>query len=617
MPQPTKSGISSPSGGGAPPLMGRGPGGPGPMIMNKAKPKQASATLKRLWSYLNRQRWGLITVYVSTILSSVIALIGPFLIGKAIDQFIMPNQHEGFLSLCLLMIGIYVLGSLVSWVQVYVMTGVSQHTVLELRHDLFDKYQQLPLRFFDTHNTGELMSRTTNDIENVSNSLNQSVTQLLNSLIMLAGSLVIMLKLNLSLTLVSMISIPLVLLATKRITRVTRKYFKSQQQHLGELNGFIEETISGQKIVKLFRREPVVIQQFQSINRNLNRVGIKAQIVSGLVGPVMNVVNNLSFALIAAVGGWMAFNGHTSVGIIVSFLNYSKQFGRPITELANQFNLMQSAIAGAERVFEVFDLKTEYEDQSSHAAKLNTVQGHVEFQQVSFGYNPETSILKQVSFEAAPGDMIALVGPTGAGKTTIVNLLTRFYEIDEGDICIDGQSIKEMDKNSLRSKVGIVLQDAYVFSGSIRENIRFGRLDATDQEVETAARLANADRFITRLPEGYETILAAEGSNISHGQRQLLTIARAILADPAILILDEATSSVDTRTEMHVQEAMKTLMKGRTSFVIAHRLSTIQDADRILFIREGSIAEQGSHHELLEAKGYYYELYSSQFQRAI
>ncbi|WP_423802977.1 ABC transporter ATP-binding protein [Paenibacillus dendrobii] len=615
MPQPTKPGMSA--GGGAPPMMGRGPGGPGPMIMNKAKPKQASATLKRLWSYLNRQRWGLITVYVSTILSSIIALIGPFLIGKAIDQFIMPDKHEGFLSLCLLMIGIYVLGSLVSWVQVYVMTGVSQRTVLELRHDLFDKYQQLPLRFFDTHNTGELMSRTTNDIENVSNSLNQSVTQLLNSLIMLAGSLTIMLRLNLSLTLVSMISIPLVLLATRKITGVTRKYFKSQQQHLGELNGFIEETVSGQKIVKLFRREPVVMQQFQNINRNLNRIGIKAQIVSGLVGPVMNMVNNVSFALIAAVGGWMAFNGHTSVGIIVSFLNYSKQFGRPITELANQFNLMQSAIAGAERVFEVFDLKTEYEDQSPHAKELDDVRGRVEFRQVSFGYNPDNPVLKQVSIEAEPGDMIALVGPTGAGKTTIVNLLTRFYEIDDGDISIDGRSIKEMDKNSLRSKVGIVLQDAYVFSDSIRENIRFGRLDASDEEVETAARLANADRFITRLPEGYDTILAAEGSNISHGQRQLLTIARAILADPAILILDEATSSVDTRTEMHVQEAMKTLMKGRTSFVIAHRLSTIQDADRILFIRDGSIAEQGSHHELLEAKSYYYELYSSQFQRAI
>lgn len=615
MPQPTKP-AGAEAGRGGPPMMGHGPGRN--MVMQKAKPKQAGATLRRLWAYLSRQRFGLVIVYVTTILSAVISLIGPFLLGKAIDRFIMPKEHDGFWSLCLLMIGIYALGSVVSWIQVYVMTAVSQRTVLALRQDLFDKYQQLPLRFFDTHPTGELMSRTTNDIENVSNTLNQSVTQLLNSIITLAGSLVIMLRLNLPLTLVSLISIPLVLVATRQITRLTRKLFKAQQQHLGELNGFIEETVSGQKIVKLFRREPVAVEQFQKINQKLNQVGIRAQIASGMVGPVMNMVNNLSFALIAAAGGWMVLQGHTSVGIVVSFLNYSKQFGRPITELANQFNLMQSAIAGAERVFEIFDLDTEYaEDHKRAVAELGEVKGSVEFRNVTFSYKPGTPVLQDVSFTAEPGQMIALVGPTGAGKTTIINLLTRFYEIDQGDICIDGVSIRDMDKDSLRSKVGIVLQDAYVFSGSIRENIRFGRLSATDAEVEHAARLANADRFISRLPDGYDTILAAEGSNLSHGQRQLLTIARAILADPAILILDEATSSVDTRTEMHVQEAMQTLMKGRTSFVIAHRLSTIQDADRILFIHGGRIAEQGSHRQLLETKGFYYDLYTSQFQRAI
>ncbi|GIO57255.1 ABC transporter ATP-binding protein [Paenibacillus cineris] len=615
MPQPTKP-AGAEAGRGGPPMMGHGPGRN--MVMQKAKPKQAGATLRRLWAYLSRQQFGLIIVYITTILSAVISLIGPFLLGKAIDRFIMPKEHEGFWSLCLLMIGIYALGSVVSWIQVYVMTAVSQRTVLALRQDLFDKYQQLPLRFFDTHPTGELMSRTTNDIENVSNTLNQSVTQLLNSIITLAGSLVIMLRLNLPLTLVSLISIPLVLVATRQITRLTRKLFKAQQQHLGELNGFIEETVSGQKIVKLFRREPVAVEQFQKINHKLNQVGIRAQIASGMVGPVMNMVNNLSFALIAAAGGWMVLQGHTSVGIVVSFLNYSKQFGRPITELANQFNLMQSAIAGAERVFEIFDLDTEYaEDHKRAVAELGEVKGSVEFRNVTFSYKPGTPVLQDVSFTAEPGQMIALVGPTGAGKTTIINLLTRFYEIDQGDICIDGVSIRDMDKDSLRSKVGIVLQDTYVFSGSIRENIRFGRLDATDAEVEHAARLANADRFISRLPDGYDTVLAAEGSNLSHGQRQLLTIARAILADPAILILDEATSSVDTRTEMHVQEAMQTLMKGRTSFVIAHRLSTIQDADRILFIHGGRIAEQGDHRQLLEAKGFYYDLYTSQFQRAI
>ncbi|WP_397342436.1 ABC transporter ATP-binding protein [Paenibacillus sp. Y412MC10] len=615
MPQPTKPAGAEP-GRGVPPMMGHGPGRN--MVMQKAKPKRAGATLRRLWAYLSRQQFGLIIVYVTTILSAVISLIGPFLLGKAIDRFIMPKEHDGFWPLCLLMIGIYALGSVVSWIQVYVMTAVSQRTVLALRQDLFDKYQQLPLCFFDTHPTGELMSRTTNDIENVSNTLNQSVTQLLNSIITLAGSLVIMLRLNLPLTLVSLISIPLVLVATRQITRLTRKLFKAQQQHLGELNGFIEETVSGQKIVKLFRREPVAVEQFQKINQKLNQVGIRAQIASGMVGPVMNMVNNLSFALIAAAGGWMVLQGYTSVGIVVSFLNYSKQFGRPITELANQFNLMQSAIAGAERVFEIFDLETEYaEDHKRAVAELGEVKGSVEFRNVTFSYKPGTPVLQDVSFTAEPGQMIALVGPTGAGKTTIINLLTRFYEIDQGDICIDGVSIRDMDKDSLRSKVGIVLQDAYVFSGSIRENIRFGRLDATDAEVEHAAKLANVDRFISRLPDGYDTVLAAEGSNLSHGQRQLLTIARAILADPAILILDEATSSVDTRTEMHVQEAMQTLMKGRTSFVIAHRLSTIQDADRILFINGGRIAEQGSHLQLLETKGFYYDLYTSQFQRAI
>ncbi|WP_339271255.1 ABC transporter ATP-binding protein [Paenibacillus sp. FSL R5-0470] len=592
---------------------GSGPGRGGAVPIVRAK-NQAS-TLKRIWTYLNRQRFGLIIVYVFTVLNALLSLIGPYLIGKAIDTAVIPHDYQGLIRFCILLIGIYGLGSVVAWVQAYVMTSVSQNTVFELRRDLFSKYQQLPIKFFDTRANGELMSRATNDIESVSSTLNQSVTQLLNSLITLSGSLVIMLMLNVPLTVVSLITIPLVLLASRKIIGLSRTYFRNQQRYLGELGGFIEETISGQKVVKQYSREESEVKRFRKISGELNKVSIKAQIVSGLVGPVMNMINNLGFAIIAGVGGWMAFHNMATVGIIVSFLTYSKQFGRPISDLANQYNLIQSAIAGAERVFEVLEMPSEYGDEESE--DLPRLTGEVVFQDVSFAYKADSPILSGVTFEATPGEKIALVGPTGAGKTTIVNLLIRFYDLNGGSIRIDGRDIRELNKNALRSQLGMVLQDAHVFSGTIRENIRFGRLDATDQEIEQAAQLANADAFIKRLPHGYETLLNAEGSNLSHGQRQLLTIARAILADPAILILDEATSSVDTRTEMHIQQAMKNLMKGRTSFVIAHRLSTIQDANRILVIQGGGIAEQGSHEELLAMQGAYYELYNTQFKRAI
>lgn len=605
---------------GRPGGLGGGPhggpgGGPGRGAIPIVRAKNRGATIKRIWAYLNRQWAGLIVVYVFTALNAIVALIGPYLLGTAIDTAVIPGDWDKLVRFCLLLIGIYLLGSVVAWVQAYVMTSVSQNTVFELRRDLFAKYQELPVQFFDTHSSGELMSRATNDIDNVSNTLNQSVTQLLNSLITLSGSLVIMLSLSLPLTVVALITIPLVLLASRKITGLSRVYFKNQQRHLGELNGFIEETISGQKVVKQYRREEIEVRRFRSISGELNKVGIKAQIVSGLVGPVMNLINNLNFALIAGVGGWMAFHDIVTVGVIVSFLNYSRQFGRPINELANQYNLIQSAIAGAERVFEVMDMPSEYGDDKE--SKLPRLSGEVKFDNVSFGYKPDAPILRRVTFEAKPGEKIALVGPTGAGKTTIVNLLTRFYEIHGGNVFIDGREIRDLDKNALRRQLGMVLQDAHVFSGTIRDNIRFGRLDATDREVEEAARLANAERFIARLPHGYDTMLESEGSNLSHGQRQLLTIARAILSDPAILILDEATSSVDTRTEMQIQHAMKTLMKGRTSFVIAHRLSTIRDADRILVIQNGEIAEQGNHEQLLALSGVYHELYNSQFKQAI
>lgn len=599
--------LGRPGGLGGPPVRGS--------AVPKVRAKNSRATVRRIWSYLSRQRTGLLMVYVFTVLNAVLALIGPYLLGKAIDSAIIPRDYGLLIRFCIMLGGIYLLGSAVSWVQAYVMTSVSQRTVYELRRDLFAKYQELPVGFFDTHASGELMSRATNDIDNVSNSLNQSVTQLLNSLIMLSGSLVIMLLLNVPLTLAALITVPLVVLASRKITGLSRVYFKNQQQHLGELNGFIEEAVSGQKVIKQYRREQSEVARFRAISGELNNASIKAQIVSGLVGPVMNMLSNLNFALIAGIGGWMAYKGLVTVGIIVSILNYAKQFSRPVSELANQYNLIQSAIAGAERVFEVMDMPSEYSGEQPQ--QLDRIRGEVVFRKVVFGYQPDAPILNGVSFTAQPGETIALVGPTGAGKTTIVNLLTRFYEVDGGEVLVDGRDIRDLNKNELRRQLGMVLQDAHVFSGTIRENIRFGRLDATDREVEEAATLANVSGFIARLPQGYDTLLGTDGTTLSHGQRQLLTIARAILADPAILILDEATSSVDTRTEMHIQQAMRTLMKGRTSFVIAHRLSTIRDADRILVIQGGHIAEQGSHAKLLAMEGIYHELYNSQFKQAI
>lgn len=582
----------------------------------KPRAKDAGATIRRLWGYLQRQRASLISVLILTLLSSGLALLGPYLIGVAIDDYILPKDYNGLLRLCIVLLTVYILSGAASLLQSYVMAGVSQRTVRELRQDLFAHLQKLPVRFFDRTTHGELMSRTTNDVENVSATLSQNLTQMIVSAITIAGSFAMMLSLNVWLTLVSLVTVPIVLFTTRQISRRTQKLFKEQQQRLGELNGLIEETISGQKVVKTYRREAASVQQLQVINRQLKHAGTRAQILSGMMGPGMNMINHFGFILLAAIGGWMVLKGWTMVGVIVSFLNYSRQFSRPINDLANQYNMIQSGVAGAERVFEIMDTETEYE-AGTGSKLLAQVRGEVVFKDVSFGYMNDLATLSGISFTAKPGDLIALVGPTGAGKTTIINLLARFYDIDAGAITIDGHNIRDLDKNSLRSQLGIVLQDVYLFSDTIRENIRFGRLDATDEEVEAAARLANADGFIRKLPKGYDSMLTAEGGNLSQGQRQLLTIARAILADPAILVLDEATSSVDTRTEMHIQEAMGILMKGRTSFVIAHRLSTIRNASAILVIRDGEIAERGTHEELLARRGHYYELYANQFQQVV
>lgn len=604
---------------GAGPMLGGGPApGPGGArgMMPKVRAKNSKQTIGRLWGYLKRQRGPLMAVFLLTALSAGLGLIGPYLIGRAIDNYIIPKDYNGLFRLCALLLGVYIVGAILNWIQLYMMNKVSQRTVWELRNDLIAKLQKLPLGFFDSKTHGELMSRTTNDVDNISNTLNQSVTQLISSVLTLTGALAIMLSLNVWLTLMNLLVVPITMVVTRRIARFTRSHFSGQQESLGQLNGFIEETVSGQKVVATFCREEKALEEFEIINRQLTRTAVKAQVFSGMMGPVMNVLNNLSFALIAFGGGWMVLRNMTSIGTVVSFLNYTRQFGRPINELANQFNLIQAALAGAERVFEVMDTPTEYETPTEER-EWKPARGEVEFKDVAFGYKEGVPVLKGVSLHAKPGETIALVGPTGAGKTTVVNLLTRFYEIEGGSVAIDGADIRTLEKNSLRSQLGIVLQDACLFSDTIRDNIRYGKLDATDREVEAAARLANADGFIRRLPGGYDTVLAAEGSNLSHGQRQLVTIARAILADPAILILDEATSSIDTRTEMHIQEAMRTLMKGRTSFVIAHRLSTIREADQILVIDGGQIIERGTHDELLAAKGFYFRLYTSQFKRVV
>lgn len=591
------------------PPIGRG-GPPGRMPLPKVRAKNAGHTLLRIWSYMGRQRKGVIAALVLTALGTLLNLAGPYLLGRTVNEHIVPKLTDGLLKDCLLLLTVYVLSSLMLWGQSYVMIGVSQLTVKDLRQALFSRLQQLPIRFFDRNQSGDLMSRATNDIDNVSTTLNQSVTQLMSSAILLVGSLSIMVALDIRLTLLSLVTVPLIMFATKMIASRTRKHFTAQQKLLGELNGFSQETIAGQKAVMAYNRQEESRKHFKELNDKLRTASTQAQTVSGLVGPTMNVMNNIGFAILAAVGGWMAYHDLTSIGLIVSFLAYSRQVERPINDLANQYNLIQAAIAGAERVFQIMDTPGEYEEAQDQ--QLERINGKVVFDHVSFGYDPGKEILKEVSFTAEPGQMIALVGPTGAGKTTIINLLPRFYDITGGKITIDGQDITGLDKDHLRQKLGIVLQDAYLFSGTIRDNIAYGKPDATDEQIIQAAKLANAHGFIRKLADGYDTPILAGGGNLSQGQRQLLTIARAILADPAILILDEATSSIDTRTELQIQEAMRTLMKGRTSFVIAHRLSTIREADQILVIDAGQIAERGTHDELMRQHGFYYQLHQSQ-----
>lgn len=589
--------------------LGRGPRS----IGTGEKPKNAQRTVRRLWGYLRQQRLGLVCVFMLVAAGTAFDSLGPYLMGRAIDKYILRGDLPGLARQVALMVGVYAGASAMVWLQAFVVAAVAQRTVRDIRNDLFAKLQTLSLRFFDRRSHGDLMSRLTNDVENISTVLTESVTQFFSSFLMLISVASIMLWLNWRLALVSLVTMPLMVALTTFVAKRTRRGYRRQQRALGDLNGLIEENISGARVVQAYGQQAAAVEAFESANRELRRASTMAQTFSMVLGPLSNMVNNIGYAIVAGAGGWMALAGLASVGVIASFVDYARRLSRPLNEIANLYNSIQSAIAGAERVFALVDEVPELVDAPG-APALRPIAGEVVFDNVSFGYDEGVPVLKKISLRAEPGQTIALVGPTGAGKTTIVNLLTRFYDIDEGRILIDGQEIRIVQKDSLRRQLGIVLQDTFMFSATVMDNIRYGRLDATDEEVEMAARLANADFFIRHLSHGYQTLVAERGSNLSQGQRQLLAIARTILADPGILVLDEATSSVDTRTEAHIQSALLRLMEGRTSFVIAHRLSTIREADEILVIDGGQIIERGDHHRLLAQKGFYHGLYVSQFR---
>ncbi|WP_338779929.1 ABC transporter ATP-binding protein [Metabacillus sp. FJAT-52054] len=574
------------------------------------RPNNWPAVVRRIWNYMDGNKGLLVMVVLMVIGSSALGLLGPYLIGQTIDMYIVPLKTDGLAVQLLLLIIVYAGYSLATWLQNFWMAGIAQQAVYRMRVQLFEHFQKLPISFFDKRQHGELMSRVTNDMDNVSQTLNSSVIQILSSLLTLAGTVILMLILSPVLTALSMVIIPLMVFGMKWITSRTGKKFKEQQKHLGSLNGYIEETFSGQKIVKAFSQEERVTEEFLDRSAKLREAGFWAQTYSGFIPKLMNVLNNLSFAIIAAAGGYMAIKGYITIGTIVIFIEYSRQFTRPLNDLANQFNTILSAVAGAERVFEILDEKEE-EQKEQIPLSSGITEGDVAFRDVSFGYDDDHLILKDISFHASKGDMVAFVGATGAGKTTIINLLSRFYDPSAGTIQIDGQEITKISRPDLRKNMGFVLQDPFLFEGTIRENIRYGRLHASDQEVEEAAKQANAHSFIMRLPKKYETVLKQDGSGISQGQKQLLSIARAMLADPVLLILDEATSSIDTITELKIQDALKHLMKGRTSFVIAHRLNTIQQADQIIVLDRGRIVENGTHEQLLSNEGAYYSLYQS------
>ena len=577
------------------------------------KPIEAKKTFFRIMTYLAKDKNLLIVIGSLIIISIGCNLVGSYMIRPIINNYIIPGNYEGLLHILIILGVIYLIGVAAVYIQYRLLNRIGQRAVTRMRTDLFKKMEKLPIKYFDTHQHGDIMSRYTNDIDQVSNALTDGLSDMLTSSLMLIGIFTLMIYISPILTLATLITIPLMFLSAKTIVTRSKKYFKAQQDTLGDTNGYIEEMISGQKVVKVFGYEKKVEQDFEQLNQKLNEKSKKAQFYSGMMMPVMQNLNTLNFVVVTIVGGLLAIFRGFDVGGLAAFLQYSRQFGRPINELAGLYNSIQAAMAGAERIFQVIDEAPEQKD-APDAMILNDVKGDLEMKDVYFGYKQDKLILKGVSLHATPGTKIALVGETGAGKTTILNMLPRFFDIKSGEITIDGISIHNIKRENLRQSMAIVLQDTHLFTGTVCENIRFGRPEATDEEVIQAAKLTAAHSFIKRLPKGYHTMLENDGANLSQGQRQLLNIARAAIADPPILLLDEATSNIDTRSELLIQKGLDKLMEGRTSIIIAHRLSTVRNADRILVLDDGQIIEQGTHTELLNLKGKYYSLYQEQFE---
>lgn len=592
-----------------------GPGGPGRRAaMDRRNPKNSKATVKRLLSYLNEDKGKMALAFFCVVVNTVASLAGSYMLRPIINTYIAPvdgsrGDVAGLARGLMALAAIYAVGVVANYAQAKVMLTVAQNALYKIRIDLFSRMQKLPVRFYDTNNNGDLMSRYTNDVDTVGQMLSNTLVQLFSGTLSIIGTLILMIYTNIYLTIVTIVMIPLMMKAGGAVAKRSQKYFSAQQTSLGAVNGYVEETITGQKVVKVFCHEDIAKEEFQILNEDLRDNQIKAQFFGGIMGPVMGNLSQVNYSLTACIGGLLCIFKNFDVGGLTVFLNFSRQFSRPINEISMQISNVFSALAGAERVFAVMDEKPEAEDDKD-AVSLYPMEGHVVLDHVTFGYNPEKTILKDISLYAKPGQKIAFVGSTGAGKTTITNLLNRFYDIQSGSITIDGVDISHIRRNNLRENIAMVLQDTHLFTGTVRENIRYGRLDATDEEVVQAAKTASAHSFIMRLPDGYDTMLEGDGANLSQGQRQLLNIARAAVSRAPILILDEATSSVDTRTEKHIEHGMDRLMANRTTFVIAHRLSTVRNANAIMVLENGQIMERGDHDELLALKGRYYELYT-------